>query len=249
MMSVSKTYTPITIANYMDDMRDDKRSEFLKAWHFTNVPFFDGIPESDIELPRVNIETQLEESIEILRANAFSTDPKKRFKEAINLAYLFHLIGDLHQPLHCVSRYSTEHPRGLGDIGGNSFFLDRVPPGQKNKEKLHGYWDAGGRQFTFVSRPLSSEGFNTIRNFAFQSMREYPDRNPDWKETAVSVWINESRELAVANAYKDTANRPLKQFVEPDDDYRNRAQKIARRRVAMAGYRLAALLNSIYPNR
>jgi S1/P1 Nuclease len=247
---VNKTYTPVTIANYMDDMRDDPKSKKLSSWHFTNVPFFEGIQPHELEAVAVNIQTQIQASTETLRENAFSQSKQKMLKEATNLAYLFHLIGDLHQPLHCVSRYSPEHPDGTGDQGGNLFFLDPPPDAKaQHKEKLHGYWDAGGRQFTFVSRPLSSAGFDKIREFAFAAMKTYPAKRPEWKVAEVDQWVRESHDLAVEMAYQDAEGNSLTQFVEPDDKYKMRAQEVSRRRVAMAGYRLAALLNSIYPEK
>ncbi|HEV7902221.1 MAG TPA: S1/P1 nuclease [Pyrinomonadaceae bacterium] len=245
---VNKTYTPITIANYMDDMRDHPvLKNKLAPMHFTNDPFFDGIPEKELAAVPVNIQAQIQESAEMLRANAFSKTKQKMLKEATHLAYLFHLVGDLHQPLHCVSRYSEEHPQGKGDQGGNLFFLDPADAHGKHKEKLHGYWDAGGRQFDFVSRPLSTAGFEKIREFAFAAMKTYPAKRPEWKVAEVGEWVRESHDLAVENAYRDAQGNSLTQFAEPDEKYRERAQEIARRRVAMAGYRLAALLNSIYP--
>ena len=250
MKFVDKTYTPVTIANYMDDMRDHPTlKNKLSPLHFTNDPFFDGIPEHELEAAAANVQTQIEASTETLRRDAFSQSKKKMLEEATHLAYLFHLVGDLHQPLHCVSRYSTEHPDGKGDQGGNLFFLD--PPDAKgdHKEKLHGYWDAGGRQFDFVSRPLSGAGFDKIREYAFEAMKTYPVKRPEWKVAEVAHWVRESHDLAVEAAYHDTQKNSLTQFVEPDEKYKERAQQISRRRVAMAGYRLAALLNSIYPEK
>jgi hypothetical protein len=247
---VDKTYTPITIANYMDDMRDHptlKRK--LGPMHFTNVPFFEGIPPRELEAIAVNIQTQIQASTETLEQNAFSRSKQKMLEEATHLAYLFHLVGDLHQPLHCVSRYSEEHPDGAGDQGGNLFFLDPPDAQGRHKPKLHGYWDAGGRQFTFVSRPLTSDGFKQIRDFAFAATKTYPAKRSEWKVTEVERWVRESHDLAVENAYKDARGNSLKQFEEPDEDYKARAQEISRRRVAMAGYRLAALLNRIYPEK
>lgn len=245
---VNKTYTPITIANYMDDMRDHPvLKNKLAPMHFTNDPFFDGIPEQELPPAPVNIQAQIEASAETLRENAFSKTKQKMLKEATHLAYLFHLVGDLHQPLHCVSRYSEEHPKGKGDQGGNLFFLDPPDAHGKHKDKLHGYWDGGGRQFDFVARPLSTAGFEKIREFAFAAMKTYPAKRPEWKVAEVGEWVRESHDLAVENAYRDAQGNSLTQFAEPDDKYRERAQEIARRRVAMAGYRLAALLNSIYP--
>ena len=54
---------------------------------------------------------------------------------AVFLSYLIHLIGDLHQPLHCESFFNDTYPNG--DKGGNDFY---VKPGQKGV-RLHGIWD------------------------------------------------------------------------------------------------------------
>jgi S1/P1 Nuclease len=46
-----------------------------------------------------------------------------------------HLVGDIHQPLHCVALKSTEYPEG--DRGGNSIRI-RIASSPTN---LHSFWD------------------------------------------------------------------------------------------------------------
>jgi S1/P1 Nuclease len=41
-------------------------------------------------------------------------DPEPK---AIALAWLFHLVGDIHQPLHTAQLFTFEYPKG--DRGGN----------------------------------------------------------------------------------------------------------------------------------
>src|SRR5438552_294508 len=54
---------------------------------------------------------------------------------AVALAWLLHLVGDIHQPLHCSSRVTPDDPPlPHGDEGGNRFRLD-------DNRNLHGYWD------------------------------------------------------------------------------------------------------------
>lgn len=58
---------------------------------------------------------------------------------------LIHLVGDIHQPLHAVNRYSKSCPNGMdirsiaiGDDGGNKFkvkFTDTI-------NNLHFLWDS-----------------------------------------------------------------------------------------------------------
>src|SRR4029077_5471473 len=53
---------------------------------------------------------------------------------AVALAWLLHLVGDIHQPLHCSSRVTPDDALPRGDAGGNAFRLD-------DNRNLHGYWD------------------------------------------------------------------------------------------------------------
>ena len=52
------------------------------------------------------------------------------------LRLLIHYVGDIHQPLHCSSRYDKTHPNG--DRGGNLFEL----PYHYGSDDLHGVWDS-----------------------------------------------------------------------------------------------------------
>jgi hypothetical protein len=56
------------------------------------------------------------------------------------------------------------------------------------------------------------------------------------------AWANESFILAKTVVYPGTSNG-----MEPSAAYRAKGVKVARQRAAWGGYRLAALLNSIWP--
>ena len=42
-------------------------------------------------------------------------------EKAIYLTWLMHLVGDIHQPLHCAAVFSEQFPNG--DKGGNDAFI------------------------------------------------------------------------------------------------------------------------------
>src|SRR5262249_20615114 len=63
---------------------------------------------------------------------------------AIGAAWVLHIVGDVHQPLHCSARVTTQEPQG--DAGGNTFKLDAA------NEDLHHYWD------TMIDKPVPNEG-------------------------------------------------------------------------------------------
>lgn len=54
---------------------------------------------------------------------------------------LIHYVGDIHQPMHCVSRVDKEYP--AGDKGGNDFPL----PNHYSAKELHAVWDAAIYEF------------------------------------------------------------------------------------------------------
>ncbi len=55
-------------------------------------------------------------------------------------------------------------------------------------------------------------------------------------------WAAESKELAIGTAHKNIRENQV-----PSRRYNRAALRVAERRVAWGGYRLAALLNSIWP--
>ena len=57
---------------------------------------------------------------------------------AVGVAWLLHLAGDIHQPLHCSARVTDKEPRG--DAGGNTFKLGPLP-NSDDRDNLHRYWD------------------------------------------------------------------------------------------------------------
>lgn len=57
-------------------------------------------------------------------------------ERAIALSWLVHLVGDIHQPLHCGSVFNDTYPKG--DLGGNKQYVR--PKGKAMK--LHGLWDS-----------------------------------------------------------------------------------------------------------
>ena len=60
-----------------------------------------------------------------------------RERKAIALAWLFHLVGDIHQLLHTAQLFTVEYPQG--DRGGNEICVRVTQAGQPMD--LHRFWD------------------------------------------------------------------------------------------------------------
>jgi S1/P1 Nuclease len=102
------------VARWADDIRLRDKQHHRALWHYINWPFKpEGQPASVQirEAESVNILTALAENE---RAMKNENDPERR---AIALAWLFHLVGDIHQPLYTAQLFTVDYPQG--DRGGN----------------------------------------------------------------------------------------------------------------------------------
>jgi hypothetical protein len=235
-----KTYDPVTIAVWMDDFKGDSLNDEYENWHYINYkPFFDGIAaRSDVGPEPTNILDRLNWAINTLRKG--TGRPKN---DAEVLGFLYHLVGDVHQPLHTLTRYSAKNPNG--DAGGNGFAI--VMPPEANIRNLHSFWDAAGGRFGFESprRPLDEASRARILAWAQELMKEHPAAAvaamPSAKELEPLRWIEESHAIAREFAYAKVRDGET-----PSAAYTQETQRIAGERIALGGYRLAALLNSLF---
>ncbi|HEV2749182.1 MAG TPA: S1/P1 nuclease [Gemmatimonadales bacterium] len=145
---------------------------------------------------------------------------------AVALAWLLHLVGDIHQPLHCSSRVTPDETLPRGDQGGNTFRLD-------DDRNLHGYWDR------ILSEAIAAKPGEDSIAYAGRIAGQIEDAPlPVSAQTDVVAWAHEGLRLAQTVVYAGV-NRGN----APSAAYQAEALKVAERRIALAGYRLAALLN------
>jgi len=226
----------VNASHWADDLRPFPEFDSFKALHFVDKPFStDGtqLPPADSE----NIIKALEDNVNTLKT---STDKNE---QAQALRFIIHFVGDIHQPLHCATRVDSAHPEG--DRGGNLFKIKIVKNGKVKSSNLHSYWDNGIGAFppsgdNFAPPPLSK-----ITPAANQAKAGNPASDPDLKLNDpfnFEAWAEESFQLA-----QDVAYKGIQSGKKPSAAYNQKALKVARKRVAWGGYRLAALLNSIWP--
>ena len=92
-------------ARWADDNRTRDKTQTRLPWHYINLPFKpEGQPTTVQirELEPVNILTALAENESVVK-NENDPEPK-----AITLAWLFHLVGDIHQPLHTAQLFTVD---------------------------------------------------------------------------------------------------------------------------------------------
>jgi len=217
--------TFVTAACWADDLKREE-VDFYNSWHFIDLSWsIDGTPAPTV--PQINIVWALEKCRDTLQS------PKAPdIEKARALRFLIHLVGDIHQPLHCISLYSQQLPRG--DRGGNLFKISGEP-----EDNLHWFWDNGGGAFRFsVFRPLTDRGQKELAKLADQCEAETPIAKTD--DTDFYRWAQESYQLAKTTVYSD-----IEMDHSPTQQYSLRAQTVARQRVSLAGRRLAEILNGM----
>jgi hypothetical protein len=163
------------------------------------------------------------------------------------MAWLFHLVGDVHQPLHASSE-SNDKLRD-GDHGGNLIqvradSLDKKGKKHHSLQKLHHLWD----DIFDINTP----------NVTPQSVADEADKGaaiavtipstPTGVKAMIHGWLMESSKLAKDIAYRQDG--PASAFLAGHTDlppaYESKARIIALKRIKAAGYRLAALMDRLY---
>jgi len=193
-----------------------------KFWHYKDVAFtIDSTPLPKAKTP--DAQTQIARMRKLLASDA-SDDAK-----SYSLTWLNHLVGDVHQPLHAAERFSKALPKG--DTGGNDVIVCTTAC-----VKLHAFWDDALGATRSHEDPVPK---------ALKVQQRLATVKVNAAQAAVAnehTWIAESAALARKFAYASPVGTSAEQF-KLDPTYRNNAGSIAEKQVALAGARLARLIN------
>ncbi len=198
------------------------------SWHYTNI-FWEEVGDDDYRIredlqpPDVNIVERLYHLEQLARNDIV---PKAQL--AVYVAWLEHLVGDIHQPLHTSARVTPEEPEG--DRGGNLFSLGE-------DDNLHWYWD---RALTEAhEREVDESDVAFARRIGDDLMSAYPEPNEIAFE--YESWAEEGFRIAVRDVYAE-----IERGQEPPLTYAEMAQRTAAEAIARAGYRLGSLMNDLF---
>jgi hypothetical protein len=150
-------------ANWMDNIKDDHSFDYMKPYHYLNIDKGAEV----FERSGSNIIFILNQTIKELQNNKNLT--KQEIKTKILI--VFHLVGDLHQPLHV----------GYGsDKGGNTMQINYKGRGTN----LHSFWDSG----IINDRNTTLKDCLGANNFSPKEMNKL-------QTIDVIAWSKESRSL------------------------------------------------------
>ncbi len=222
--------------------------------HYVNIAliepgdegFFAGKTLINPDLP--NVVTALKH-----RCNEVTTRTAAPEDRAVALCWVFHLVGDIHQPLHNVSYFSSAPAFQKGDLGGNKF---GVRDGSK-KWKLHAFWDdLLGTDSNYANdspghqRDLYATALKVADRLRAIELTD-ADKDALANNTSFESWSREGFELAKTVGYRKPDGSMLKGVevpldgAVPDDApdlgeaYVKVARETAERRAIIAAKRLA----------
>jgi hypothetical protein len=197
-------------ANWMDDMRPNSYYDYMRPWHYINIgkdsAYVPSIKERDILIV-------LKAAINDLRHK----DSLKLKQVREDLLVLFHLMGDLHQPLHV----------GYGiDRGGNDIAVSFL--NKSYHTNLHKVWD-----FEIIdSKKITLE----------DCLKQYDQMDPaeltQIQKIDIMEWMKQSRSLL------DTVYNIQGGFI--DQDYVDRNSRVIEKQLLIGGLRLAAVLKESF---
>jgi len=243
-------------STWADDLRSSRPE--ASPWHYIDIPR--DAPRSAIaeSCPASTgcVTSAIKQQMELLHSNG--TDARV---QADALRVIIHFVGDLHQPLHCVSN---------NDLGGNCVPIDffgnapivKNPQNESYAPNLHGIWDSG------IIQQL--KGTETVAQWAATLDLQFRSHAVAWEEEGSDVenWAWESHELADSVVYaklpvaiavekpelvkgcsddNHVSTRMLKLHEQVSQQYVDAVAPTIDQQLAKAGVRLAMLLNTIWP--
>ncbi len=234
----------------------ERRAYDRPQWHFVYIPHFltrddykamhDSVkvnleskpPANNFDDKQMNIVQAINNSVRIVR------DPKQPAAlRSVHICWLFHLVGDIHQPLYTTELFSRQlFPQG--DRGGNA--IKTNPLGN-----LHRAWDLAFGSDSFKDtrntavKLRNEEHFARIQSFARQE-----------EESSAEHWSRDGHSIAKLVVYDREVSGQLESLernggdidaepIQLSEHYLRQRRMVADEWAALAGIRLAAVLSEV----
>ena len=201
-------------------------------WHFLNIPAEATSYDRDRDCPRqprlpdnAAADKWRDCAVDRIDYNAARVADRTldRADRAVALKFLVHLVGDLHQPFHALGVERGGNGILVSVFGSDNCSQDVTRSVPCN---LHGVWDSA----LIVRRRLDDRRYQEMLDDEIRRRRL--DQRPIG---TAAEWAMESQRLAKAAL--------LPQHGVVDDGYYHNALPVVDERLALAGVRLAAILN------
>jgi hypothetical protein len=234
-------------STWPDDVRNDLKNG---PWHYIDIPR--GAPRGPVA-PFCGaggcVTKVIADELAILKDR--NADPHKR---ADAVRYLIHFVGDLHMPLHATTN---------NDEGGNCDpvrYFRRLPQEHRNSftPNLHSLWDSAILERDMEGADPSEYADSLVELFASDFSK--------WQSAGIHVddWAWESHDLAESVVYgaltpkvpveppvavhsctdaNNIGERMMQLHLYVGQSYQEAAAPVIQKQLALAGVRLAMILN------
>lgn len=218
-------------ARWADDVRRPPYDEYSEStWHYVNFRYR---PPDELSPPRGPQQDgyllwALEENVRRLGSDSDAV-------RAVALTWLFHLVTDVHQPMHDIALVDAAHPDG--DRGGNLSFV-RVSPEAKTYT-LHWVWDG-----LIIESDAVPEALARARQLWSDRDLVIEDRDELLAVEDFRAWAEEGARIAIDRGYLGGRLRTgtAEDGVVLPPGYLDAARATAERRGVLSALRLAHLL-------
>jgi hypothetical protein len=234
-------------ATWADEVRSDDKYKWLTLYHFISIdtPTFDHEHHDD---EKVDAVSGIKKNIAILKSADKSAADKRQA-----LSILVHLVGDVHQPLH--AGYTD-------DRGGNNCKVQYFgKPANLHSVLDSSVFEHSGLSFTETARFVMEEqrellGDDNLQKLAATDVNTWIQESinirdqfyPNKENTSWKLKTGDTEEYLTKRGYckldRDEKNSDL--MPNLDYLYNYKLEKTLRRRVLLAGVRLAHVLNEIF---
>jgi hypothetical protein len=195
---------------------DDIRKERHETapWHYVDIPLGSTYDANrDCSLPKSCVVVKIGDFVRVLTDKS-----KSREERAEALKFVVHFVGDIHQPMHAVGE-------ARGGNGIHVSFLESSHCGRYDCN-LHGVWDSDLIEHTGLIREEYARHEEEL--IGADKLGTLTDGTPD-------QWADESAGLAQAAWVPDGTDL--------NERYYDTQIKVVDKQLALAGLRLAKLLN------
>jgi len=254
--NTEQVYDAVTLGCWMDDLRKNTAMPFhgmFLSWHYIDIGIDPGDPQPSLEPGddndvHGNVVQALKRAVVVLKGGTDSYIKSK----AMACAMAMHLVADIHQPLHCATKYFVSGGVVHQDAGGNKQDVLNGPAGDA-RFNLHAFWDSAWRaSFDDASgcvvldpryQERGSHDGQDVRSLAETLAQQPPAPDVDL-ETRIDQWARESNAIARDFVYRELTGTESAKYCRLSSVYVSRANALARQRLVLAAWRLALLLNN-----
>jgi S1/P1 Nuclease len=226
-------------ASIRPDTEFREQDRATAPWHYIDICLQDKESDFPARCPQGNCLTaKIDEYAQRLREGHYD-----EWGAAGDLAFLIHLVADIHQPLHSTTN---------ADRGGTCQQVNVVPA----EENLHYVWDDA--VVVVLEKQL---GTTDPQATARRLEAVYPTSSDlaTWKQDESEQIAWESHRIAETDVYRalGISEKPCelhscdpgtRTAITLNQTYMHREAQVAGSQLAKAGHRLAALLNQIWPS-